>query len=226
MVTWVKGLIAAGLFSASFCQADQLDALIESVSNSVGVPPALVRTVAICESNLNPWALNVSGIPFQPDTKDEAIDILNHIATRPYCVMASKPREKVKKWFFSTEAGAAKMIRKLREIGYKPVESIWPVKTFPAVDYKKLDISSTDVGLCQINYKWHFKGSKLTPLFDPKTNIEYAAKLLKQHYEKQGTYILALAHYHNTNPAIYKSYLNRCLPVLKKELKKSERNNG
>jgi soluble lytic murein transglycosylase-like protein len=62
-----------------------------------------------------------------------------------------------------------------------------------------------DVGCMQINH--HFHGEKFKSvgqMFDPRANVEYAARFLSELREREGSWTLAVARYHagpNNNPA-------------------------
>lgn len=54
-----------------------------------------------------------------------------------------------------------------------------------------------DVGCMQINLKYHGKHFKsVNDMLDPTININYAAKFLKNLYERQGSWTIAVARYH------------------------------
>lgn len=62
-----------------------------------------------------------------------------------------------------------------------------------------------DVGCMQINH--HFHGEKfksVAQMFEPRANVEYAARFLSELREREGSWTLAVARYHagpNNNPA-------------------------
>ncbi|PLW75518.1 transglycosylase SLT domain-containing protein [Cohaesibacter celericrescens] len=62
-----------------------------------------------------------------------------------------------------------------------------------------------DIGCMQINHHYHAKEfSSLDQMFDPKSNVMYAAKFLKRLKHRQGSWTMAVARYHagpNNNPA-------------------------
>lgn len=62
-----------------------------------------------------------------------------------------------------------------------------------------------DVGCMQINVFYHGKNFRsISDMFDPKKNIEYAAKFLKQLYQREKSWTMAVARYHAgpfNNPA-------------------------
>jgi hypothetical protein len=65
--------------------------------------------------------------------------------------------------------------------------------------------SLIDIGCMQINYHWHGKNfTSLRAMFDPGLNVSYAAKLLKDLKQREGSWTLAVARYNagpNNNPA-------------------------
>jgi soluble lytic murein transglycosylase-like protein len=59
-------------------------------------------------------------------------------------------------------------------------------------------ITNIDIGVGQINYRWHgdnFKG--IEEMLNPVTNIEYAAKLLSSLFKEHGDWFKALKYYHS-----------------------------
>ena len=71
-----------------------------------------------------------------------------------------------------------------------------------------------DVGCMQINHYWHKTAfGSLEEMFEPKSNVAYAAKFLQQLRKREGSWTLAVARYHagpNNNPA-QKKYVCRVL---------------
>lgn len=77
---------------------------------------------------------------------------------------------------------------------------------------------SIDVGCMQINLKHHPKAFiSLEQAFEPKYNVEYAADFLNQNYLTEGSWKLAIGSYHNKNPEIHASYIERVYSVWRKE---------
>lgn len=66
-------------------------------------------------------------------------------------------------------------------------------------------VSLIDIGCMQINYRWHSKNfSSLRDMFDPALNVSYAARLLKELKQREGSWTLAVARYNagpDNNPA-------------------------
>jgi len=71
-----------------------------------------------------------------------------------------------------------------------------------------------DLGCMQINYRYH--GEKFTSaeqMFDPRANVDYAARFLSQLHKRHETWTMAVARYHagpDNNPA-QKRYICRVI---------------
>ena len=68
-------------------------------------------------------------------------------------------------------------------------------------------ITNIDIGIAQINYRWHKdKFKSIEEMINPATNIEYAAKLLSSLFKQHGTWHKAIRHYHSANPDHHRRY--------------------
>ena len=68
-------------------------------------------------------------------------------------------------------------------------------------------ITNIDIGVAQVNYKWHRHNfSKLEDMLSPKSNIEYAAKLLSKLKQQYGDWHTAIRRYHSASPYHYRKY--------------------
>jgi soluble lytic murein transglycosylase-like protein len=68
-------------------------------------------------------------------------------------------------------------------------------------------ISNIDIGVAQLNYKWHQHNfSSLEAMLSPEGNIKYAASLLSRLKQEHGDWHKALCYYHSSEPAHYKKY--------------------
>jgi soluble lytic murein transglycosylase-like protein len=57
-----------------------------------------------------------------------------------------------------------------------------------------------DLGVMQLNYRWHGKQfSNIEAMLTPKNNINYAAGLLQSLYKQHGNWQKAIRHYHSAN---------------------------
>ncbi|QUS35923.1 lytic transglycosylase domain-containing protein [Falsirhodobacter algicola] len=67
-----------------------------------------------------------------------------------------------------------------------------------------------DIGCFQINHRWHADGfPNLAAMFDPETNALYAARFLRQHYDRTGDWAQAAGAYHSLTPEFADRYMQR-----------------
>ena len=72
--------------------------------------------------------------------------------------------------------------------------------------------NNIDLGLMQINYRFHSANFKnVDELLDLKKNVEYAAKLLKEGYDKHKSWQIAVRHYHSRNARYHVKYSRKVL---------------
>lgn len=76
--------------------------------------------------------------------------------------------------------------------------------------FQKQGIESIDVGCMQINLKYHPDAfHNLGQALEPIYNIDYAARLLKNHYRKTGHWKTAIKHYHSVKQKHGNRYLKQ-----------------
>ncbi len=84
-------------------------------------------------------------------------------------------------------------------------------------DAKRQGRKLIDIGCMQINHHFHGENfSSPEEMFEPKRNVEYAAKFLRNLHDKHETWTMAVARYHagpNNNPA-QKQYVCRVISNL------------
>lgn len=69
---------------------------------------------------------------------------------------------------------------------------------------------NVDLGCMQLNWRWHAKAfSGPEEMLDPVANTAYAARFLKELHDQLGTWELATAAYHSTDPERGRGYLAR-----------------
>jgi hypothetical protein len=80
--------------------------------------------------------------------------------------------------------------------------------------------SNVDIGCMQLNHHYHAKNfSKLTDMLDPKENVEYAAKFLKQLYaENNKSWHKAVRFYHSRISSKHKIYSKKVAIAWMQEL--------
>jgi hypothetical protein len=68
-------------------------------------------------------------------------------------------------------------------------------------------INNIDVGVMQLNVKWHRENFKsIEEMLEPKKNIEYAAGFLLKLYKKYGDWHKAVRFYHSSTAEYYRKY--------------------
>ncbi len=92
-----------------------------------------------------------------------------------------------------------------------------------AVDFVKTKLNqgvkSIDVGCMQINLYHHGDAFKsLETAIDPKTNISYAAFLLKNGYKRNYSWQEAIANYHSKHENLGKNYASKVLKIWKNHI--------
>ncbi len=83
-----------------------------------------------------------------------------------------------------------------------------------ALEYLQSAVSSgvtnIDVGCMQLNWKWHAQAfSSLDQMFDPVANTRYAARFMRELHSRLGSWEVATAAYHSTDPARGQAYLQK-----------------
>jgi soluble lytic murein transglycosylase-like protein len=68
-------------------------------------------------------------------------------------------------------------------------------------------ITNIDIGVGQINYRWHGdKFKDIEEMLNPVTNIEYAGKLLSSLFKEHGDWFKALKYYHSAKAQYHVPY--------------------
>ncbi len=89
---------------------------------------------------------------------------------------------------------------------------------------KDAGVTNIDVGLMQVNLYYHGKAfTDLDHAFDPKANIEYAAKFLTTLKKEHGSWSKAVAHYHSACPDHHIPYRQKVYKMWQEEQKNSFR---
>ena len=68
-------------------------------------------------------------------------------------------------------------------------------------DARENGIRNIDVGVMQLNYRWHSNAfANIQEMLNPKRNIEYAAEFLIRLKKQHGTWYAAICNYHSSKP--------------------------
>lgn len=92
--------------------------------------------------------------------------------------------------------------------------SHWPITRNQALalveDARARGMRNIDLGCFQINLHWHGdRFASLDDMIDPERNADYAARLLKQHKARLGTWEAAAGAYHSATPELAVRYRAR-----------------
>ena len=73
-------------------------------------------------------------------------------------------------------------------------------------------VRSIDVGCLQVNLMHHPHAfASLKQAFDPKANVDYAARFLRDLFDQTGSWPQAAARYHSATPALGAAYRRKVL---------------
>lgn len=90
----------------------------------------------------------------------------------------------------------------------------WPQSRSAALELVRATLEggkrNVDLGCFQINYRWHGQNfASLDEMIDPETNADYAARLLRQHKTRLGSWEAAAGAYHSGTAALAARYIAR-----------------
>lgn len=153
--------------------ASTLDAVFATVGQEYQIDPDYLKAVAMKESGLNPWALNINGVPCTDvqgfviggtylacDSKRHTIQILQFVISHPWYASARDAKGVLWRSWLPSRAEAYAFVKRL---GGGTVE--------------RKNTASTDIGLMQTNLAAHPTLSEvgIDNALDPMFNVRYAA---------------------------------------------------
>jgi hypothetical protein len=156
----------------------------EQVGREYGIDPRLLRAIALRESAENPYALNINGEDAHCESRSAALSAL-HIAVQNPWVLRLPPGSLHEYVDRAPPASHRCLFHGLQH------DRLW----FPSeqtargfarrhgleVRPRRLNTTSTDVGLMQINWYYHGERvSALPELLDPLVNLRAAAEFLRE----------------------------------------------
>ena len=189
------------------------DPLFDQAAARYGIKPALLQSIAEMESQLHPWAVNLNWEGFKPRTQADAIELVQAAEQHPWLLRLDYPEDS-KRLFFSSRQEALTALEQT-----KTNASLLGINRPSDWEIRKLDTRSVDIGLMQINWKFHGRHfESLAQLFDPDVNVAYAAKYLKKLLAKHGSTEQAVAFYHSNTQQYQALYLKLFRPIYQKQL--------
>lgn len=167
--------------------------LYDVFANKYRLDPYLIKAIAYVESGGHPWTVNMDGRPFFFDTKAAAILFVTERQHTPCYVELSQKGEIRRAWF-------AELYQAQR----------YAVSLSPRAIAGCLNPRNVDIGLMQINWRYHQQeaGLTLSEMFDPIFNIDYASRFLAGLIEKHGIWT-GIARYHSNRPANQATYTRK-----------------
>lgn len=212
MIGIVRKLLALGfLLLAGMAQAE--GDLFERTAKRHQVSAELLRSIALVESAMHPWAVNINWESFKPESPYQAVQLIRRVQKRPWLLRVMY-KDSSHRLFFHTGRDAQLALQDLRARA-KFLDTEVPHQW----EIRKLDVRSVDIGLMQINWKFHGRHfDSMQQLFDPATNLDYAARYLKSLLKEHGDLEKAVAHYHSNTEEFQIRYLQAFRTVYEKQL--------
>ncbi len=199
--------------------ASSYDPMIDAAAMRHGVDRIVLRAIAQHESRKHPWVFNADGEPFRFDDKNATVQALWGLSQVPWMVKARPIQGKGSRRFFhSQQAAQAYASRlatmsslKLRTDDRKEVDR-------GEIRVRKLRMKNTDLGIAQINYRWHDAGTaSVQRWLDPAYNLDYAASYLARLKREHGTDLNAVRFYHDNRSEFQKAYMADFMPKYEQE---------
>lgn len=158
--------------------------------------PVLARAAQDAGQKAEPSQLCLAAAAQAANTEDVPLDVLVTIAL----IESGRDRgARLAPWPWAIHA---------RGRGY------WPDQRADALERAQaaLDagLTNIDLGCFQINYHWHgAQFDTLEAMLDPVTNARYAARLLRGHRDRLGSWDAAVGAYHSRTPDLAAAYRAR-----------------
>jgi hypothetical protein len=224
----IRVLLICVIVPNQWVDASPYDAMIDQAASRKGVDRFVLRAIAQQESQKNPWTFNADGEGFQFETKEQAVAALWGISQSPWMtkIVPLEGQGQMLRRFFNSENAAQSFLqgyqRSMKQqsnaVPKQRTDQVKEVK-FGEARVRKLWMYNTDIGIAQINYRFHSKNiTSVQRWFDPAFNLDYAATLLAKHKAKFGNDLTAAGYYHSGTPEYRQAYMKAIIPLYRKEL--------
>ena len=187
--------------------------LFDRTAQRHGLSAELLRSIALVESRMYPWAVNINWESFHPPTPWQAVQLIEQAQKRPWLLKVFYKNNNHRLFFQSGKDAQLALQNLLARAKFLDTEipQQWEIR--------RLDVRSVDIGLMQINWKFHGEHfASMQELFDPATNLDYAARFLKSLLDQHGDLEKAVAHYHSSTEEFQIRYLQAFRQVYEKQL--------
>jgi len=207
-------LMLIALLASIDAVASPYDPLIDYAAMKHGVDPIVLRTITAQESSKNPWTFNADGEAFRYGDKDTAVRILWSLTKYPWMVKFVTSKKMMTRRFFANQLEAQSFASSLLNTSSLASTTL-KLRTDDSKDVapgeirvRQLRLINTDIGIAQINYRWHGQGiATVQQWFDPRFNLDYAANHLAELKKKYGSDLAAAGYYHSSTEVHRKRYL-------------------
>ena len=199
---------------AAWAKIPANDHLFTKAATKYGISETVLRSICEIESQNNPWAFNVNGEGFQPANLNQALIHIKNIRTRPWLLKLKFRGQPPVRLFYRSEKDAKLALQDINKDAKQ-----WGFSKPRKSTVRYLDVRSTDIGYMQINWLFHGRHfDNLASLYDPATNIDYAARYLKTLIGRHGSMSKAVAFYHSNTQRYQAIYLDNFWPVYQKHI--------
>ena len=190
------------------------DRLFLQAAKSHNLKTELLLSIAQMESQLHPWAVNLNWEGFKPETKHDALELIKAAQDKPWLLKLEYGKDDHHRLFFRSEKDAEDALNDVIN-NAKLLGIAAPKQT----EIRLLDTRSVDIGLMQINWKFHGRHfDSIEQLFEPEINVNYGAKYLSKLIWRHGNLEQAVAFYHSNTQHFQAKYLALFRPIYRKQL--------
>lgn len=201
------------------------NALIDAAAIRHDVDPYVLRTIAQIETGKQPWAFNVDGEGFRMASKQQAVSVLTQINQNRWLVKIKPTAGKTIRQFFPNQQFAFAYLEAYQRNVASRAGGKLTVRTDDEKDVgngqariRQLWMVNTDIGIAQINYRYHGKSlENVQRWFDPALNLDFAASLLAKHKRKHGSDIKAAGFYHSGTKQYREIYMVKFMAAYQRE---------
>lgn len=189
------------------------DPVFDQAAKRYHLKPALLHSIAQMESETYPWAVNLNREGFKPRSKNDALELIRAAEDKPWLLRLDYPDSSQRLFFGSRKDAVAALEQTKSNAGLLGITrpSDWEIR--------RLDTRSVDIGMMQINWKFHGRHfDSLSQLFEPEVNVNYAAKYLNQLLKEHHSIEQAVAFYHSNTQSYQALYLKLFRPIYRKQL--------
>ena len=221
----MKLILALIALLPNLLYASPYDALIDQAAARYGVDPYVLRAVVQVETGKNPCSINIDGEGFKFNSAQQAYAKLYKVSHYPWMVKVQTLEGKVSREFFPNktfaEAYLDGLVRHAKLLGKTaPKRRHDDEKGLNAGEarIRKLWALNTDIGIAQINYRFHGQNyGQVANWFNPKFNLNYAAWLIAKHKRKHRDDLVAASYYHSSTPRHRQTYLKKVVAAYQQE---------